>query len=153
MKIIIIKNKQVFIDDEDSKFISRFTWHLHGPDEHPYARSSYKMLMHKMILGCANNYEVDHIDGNSLNNQKNNLRICSKINNQQNRNKYKEGLSKYKGVTRRKNGKWRARIRVNGDLIHLGDFNIELNAAQEYNRAAIHYFSHFANLNEINKLY
>ncbi len=141
------KGYQTVVDDEDYDFLSQFTWHIHGPKEHPYVRSSYKMLMHKMILGCADSYEIDHIDGDSLNNQRSNLRVCTRQQNNSNRNKYKIGHSKYKGVTKRLTGQWRARIRVDYKLISLGDYDTEICAAKAYDEAATKHFGIFAKLN------
>jgi hypothetical protein len=109
--------------------------------------------MHQMIMKNTDlNLIIDHFDGNGLNNQRENLRLATRM--QQGANRYKiEGIrnpsSSYKGVSQRSNGSWRARIRVNGELIDLGTFNSEVSAAKEYNRAALKYFGGFAVLNAI----
>jgi hypothetical protein len=94
-----------------------------------------------------NGLEVDHIDGDGLNNQRFNLRICTK---EQNRcNRKPNGDKKYIGVCGLNNGKFIAHIRHNKKLYHLGVFKTESDAAKAYNKAAIKYHREFANLNII----
>lgn len=71
---------------------------------------------------------VDHIDGDTFNNTRPNLRLATSAQNGQNRGKQPNNTSGYKGVTWHKaTQKWLAKIRVNGKTIHLGVFNdIEL---------------------------
>jgi len=78
---------------------------------------------------------VDHIDGNGLNNQKNNLRLVTPRQNNQNKVHY-AGASKYPGVRRAKSRKrWRAEVRIGGRLKHLGCFNTEGKAFTAYKEA------------------
>ena len=95
-------------------------------------------------------YVIDHIDGNSLNNQKNNLRICTQSQNCSNQKIGKSNTSGYKGVSYNKGqGKYNSRIRFNKKLIHLGYFVNLKDAARAYNEAAVKYHGEFANLNKI----
>lgn len=106
--------------------------------------------LHRYILGVEGRYnDVHHKDHNTLNNQKSNLVVCNRLQNAQNRSKSKNKSSRYKGVSRRSNGKWRARIRVNYQGINLGTFNTEREAALAYNQAAIKYHKQFALLNQV----
>lgn len=57
--------------------------------------------------------------------------------------------SKYKGVAKDSSNRWKARIRFNNELIYLGMFADEHDAAVAYNSAAIKYFGEFACLNEV----
>ena len=91
---------------------------------------------------------VDHIDGNSLNNRRSNLRICTPRQNTANRAKTRNGTSRFKGVhfcTRDR--KWRAQIGVDGARRFIGDFDDEVEAARAYDRKAAELFGEFAYLN------
>lgn len=88
---------------------------------------------HRLVL--QNVKVIDHIDGNGLNNLIENLRRCTTQQNLYNRSKTKANTSGYKGVSRHKN-KWRAKIKINGKLIHLGLFETPDKASFAYENAA-----------------
>jgi len=93
--------------------------------------------------------DIDHRDHDGLNCRRENMRICTHIQNMQNKRPIK-GILRYKGVSwacwARK---WRSQIRVNGKKIHNGYFFSEIEAARAYDRAALKYFGEFAYLNEV----
>jgi len=94
---------------------------------------------------------VDHINGNTLDNRKQNLRICEQRFNAMNRGTRKpEGkTSRFKGVhLDKKSGLWVAAIRKDGHRTSLGYFDREIDAALAYNQAAPEYFGEFAQLND-----
>ena len=100
--------------------------------------------MHRFIMNATKGMEVDHIDHNGLNNQKSNLRNCTKKENTRNRRAY--GKSQYRGVDFHK-GQMRARIGCNGQSIHIGYFKTEKEAALVYDLKAKELFGDFAYLN------
>lgn len=107
-------------------------------------------LLHRFLMNCTkgDGKIVDHIDGNGLNNQKSNLRICTQSENLKNMKGY--GISKYKGVSPTANKKrFRARIKHNNKQIFLGVFDTEIEAAMCYNKNAKDMFGNFANLNNL----
>jgi len=155
MKTIeLTKGYVALVDDEDFDRVSQYSWNAHvcrrkdksinkvyasGRDEKRVAR-----LLHRFILGIADpKIEVDHVDGNGLNCQRYNLRVCTT---QQNRQyKGKRGKSEFKGISFHSlTGKWRARIFVNGREISLGLFTGPLEAACAYDMAAVKHFGEFA---------
>ncbi len=128
----------VLVDEDDYEYLSRFSWHSYPGYNTLYARrvfwenkKTHNVDMHRAILNPAKGFEVDHIDGNGLNNQRSNLRIVSKRGNAQNRHMVK--TSRYPGVRwHKQRGKWAAEIRYNGRRRHLGLFEIEVDAATTY---------------------
>ena len=116
---------QVKIDDEDLDLISKYRWYASKNRNFFYARSDKpRVMMHKVILNAPKGIHVDHINGDTLDNRKENLRICSIAENQWNRGKSRNNTSGYKGVCWHKgNNKWIANITVNKKTINLGSFD------------------------------
>jgi len=151
------KNKGKYValvDDEDYDVLNQFKWYATKQGNTLYAKRNItvdgkhkKVRMHCAIM---NRKSIDHRDGDGLNNQKSNLRFCTRSENGMNRIKHKSMSSIYKGVSLNKpNGKWIAHIKINGKVIHLGYFFSEVDAAMAYNKKAISLFCEFANLNNI----
>jgi len=89
---------------------------------------------------------VDHIDGDKLNNQRDNLRVATDSQNVCNKRMQRNNTTGYRGV--QKSGKkWSAGIDVNGIHTHLGVFATPEEAAQAYDVAALHYHGEYARLN------
>jgi len=102
--------------------------------------------MHREILLVDGSQEIDHINGNSLDNRKANLRVCTHRQNTQNSGKREGCNSRFKGAYWNKNrGKWHARIGHRGKQIHLGYFESE--AAKAYDEKAKELFGVFAHPN------
>jgi hypothetical protein len=160
MKTIeLTQGKVAIVDDEDYEYLNQWKWYAHSVCGHYYAirnlsvsertlRNGYQVKMHREIIGTE--FEViDHIDRDGLNNQRCNLRPCSKSQNAINSKKRVDGsTSKHKGVYFTKNG-WAARINVMGVQKWGGRHKKEIDAARKYNEMAIKYFGAFARLNEI----
>jgi len=112
-------------------------------------------LMHRVILSriigkeLSSNELTDHIDGNGLNNKRNNLRVANYSQNQANRGPQKNNKTGYKGVHEEK-GKYRVQVYCNGKNKHVGYFDDIHEAARAYNEKAVKLFGKFAWVNEIN---
>jgi hypothetical protein len=92
--------------------------------------------------------EIDHINGNTLDNRFKNLRLASNADNNKNQKKPKNNTSGFKGVVWHKiSKKWNAQIKVNYKRIHLGYYTNKFYAALVYARAAKHYFGEWRRLN------
>lgn len=153
-RISLSKGKFAIISECDYELVSQIEWHAKRDGRRYYAcgwvgpHESRKLVkLHRFILNPPDDMEVDHINGNGLDCRRENMRVCTKTQNMRNRRKFK-GVSRYKGVDwYGRSNKWRARIRVNGKLLHLGYFEEESAAARAYDLAAIEHFGRFANLN------
>ena len=155
MKEIKLTQGQVaLVDDLDFEALNVFKWYASKERNRFYAaRHIYidgkgtTAKMHNMIL---NGKGIDHIDHDGLNNQRSNLRFCTKSENNMNQRKLASATSMYKGVSFfKQTGKWAAYIKFNGKKIHLGLFDSEVEAAMSYNDKAIALFCEFANLNKL----
>src|SRR5690554_6126446 len=147
----------VLIDAEDFDKVSKWAWSANGNGyavrNERYAPKKYrKQYLHRFITDAKKGEVVDHINGDTSDNRKCNLRICCLKGNARNNRGKTRKYSKYKGVTkdvRSNRGKWVAQLYTNGKNLYLGSFDSEKEAAKAYNKAAIENFGEFANLNMI----
>jgi hypothetical protein len=155
--ILLNKNHETLVSDDDYEILNQWKWHL---NDKGYAfRRGHKCMeskkqkfktirMHRLIINAPDGLDVDHINGNRLDNRRENLRLCTRSQNHQNRTKSTGKSSKYKGVDFRKNrGKWRANIKTLTEFKFLGHFDTEIDAALAYDKAAREHFGEFAKLN------
>lgn len=157
MKLIkLTLGKFAQVDDEDYDYLNQWRWYAKKSWNTFYARRQtiidgkrVTIIMHRLIMNTPSDLQVDHIDHNGLNNQRNNLRNCTNQQNSLNRNLYKES-SKYLGVRYCDSGKnqglFTAHMRP---YLHLGFFKTEEEAMIAYNNMAVKLFGQFANLRTI----
>ncbi len=107
------------------------------------------IYMHHELIDVADGLLIDHVNQDSMDNRRANLRGATRAQNVRNRKKFpKSSSSKYKGVYRRKKTcKWEVKITFERKKIYLGTFCDEIEAAKAYDRAAIKYHAEFASLN------
>ncbi len=109
-----------------------------------------RVYLHRYIFNITDtSIEVDHIDGNGLNNRRYNLRICEHRLNGKNKRKNKNKINGYKGVTKASKNRFQARITVDNVLIWIGSYKTQKEAAIAYNEAAVKHYGEFAKLNGI----
>ena len=111
------ENKFTIFDREDYERISKHKWHLGGSKgNYAYSHINGKHTsLQRFLLGCDSNLVVDHINHDTFDNRKENLRICTQKENSHNK---KEGS----GVHKHRN-KWKAIISINGKRTYLGVFD------------------------------
>jgi hypothetical protein len=147
--IRLTDGSEALVSDEDYERFRVFRWHRQKTGRRRYVYRSeggHTVYMHReIVVGFR---EVDHINGNELDNQRENLRGSTRSQNGANLRKWatRRTSSRFKGVTRR-NGKYMAQIAVQGKNIYLGLYPLEEQAARAYDNAAIRHFGRFANLN------
>jgi hypothetical protein len=106
----------------------------------------YTILMHRLVLPTAPNYEPDHIDGDGLNNQSSNLRPVTRQQNSAN-SKPKNG-NKYKGTYYdKRRGHWVAQIHKGEDYYYLGSYATQEEAARAFDRKAYELNGPYAYIN------
>lgn len=147
------------VDGIDYQWLKNFNWHIGRNNTNHISVRTQKsingkmktILMHRLILKVTDRkIQVDHINHNSLDNRRVNLRLATNSENTRNARIGKHNTSGYKGVYWLKNmNKWRAKIMLNKKSIHLGCFDNLIDGAIAYNNAALKYFGEFACLNKI----
>jgi hypothetical protein len=102
----------------------------------------------RLIIKAPRDRHVDHINGNILDNRRDNLRLCTQLQNNRNRRAWRSDatIAPFKGV-KREGRKWYAHITVNYKRIHLGSFSDAHQAALAYDAAARSNHGAFATLN------
>ena len=159
-EILLSKGYVTVVDDEDYAELTQHKWCvINDAPPRMYAMRAERMpngtrrylLMHRVIMQVPKGLCVDHINGDPLDNRRENLRICTVSQNLMNQRIQKRAKSsRHKGVSWNKlRNKWYAKIKQDGQSYHLGVFDDEDDAARVYNAAAIERFGEFALLNEI----
>lgn len=144
-EIPLTKGAFAFVDDEDFVMLAKYRWQV---TKNGYAHN-HLGYMHRHLMQAAKGANVDHIDGNPLNNTRANLRFATHSQNMMNKH-VAWGKSKYKGVIWNKADQtWFVRIMVDGERRFVGAFRDEVEAAKAYNNAALEAFKEYASLNTI----
>ena len=158
-QINLTRGKVALVDDDDYETLIKFKWCASrcgfGIKEKFRAErrgpNSRLLLMHRQIMDITDpKVLVDHINGDPLDNRRENLRAATHAENSRNMGLSKKNTTGYKGVRWNKNlKKWRASIWVGGRHMHLGLYTDARSAALAYNDAATLHFGEYARLNSI----
>lgn len=149
------------VDDEDYNFLINYSWWIRYNSNKTikYAATTISfgedkgknMQLHCMLIPNSNpNLQIDHKDGDGLNNQRGNLQLITPSQNQAKKKTQLNNTSGYRGVSfDKKSNKWVAQIVCKGVKQYLGAFHTKEKAAKVYNKAAFEAFGEFAKLYEI----
>ena len=138
-QILLTQGKVALVDDKDYEWLNQWKWgYSHGYAkriEHDYSdgwrnRRAKRIYMHRLIMGMAEGGLVDHINRDSLDNRRENLRVADKSVNAVNSKLRKDNSSGHKGVYIRSNGKYTVQIKRDGVTKTIGTFD-SLNKAVE----------------------
>lgn len=153
-EIKLTRGFATLVDDEDFNVLNQHKWCAvpSGGETFYAVRKEWNgkgkqraVWMHRLLINTPVGMFTDHIDGNGLNNQKSNLRICTNSQNQFNKGKSKRNSSGYKGVSWFKPmGKWDVRISAHKRQIHIGYFDSKEEAARAYLEAEKTHHGEFA---------
>jgi hypothetical protein len=152
-EVPLTQGQVAIIDDEDYERVMQHKWCALFNDGIWYAVRAIRVgnkkslqQMHRFILEVqrGDRREVDHKDHNGLNNQKENLRVCTHAQNMQNCRMF-HGRSKYRGVMWYKiTGRWLSSIRIQGKSVFQGYFTTQEQAAMAYDLAALTHYGQYA---------
>ncbi len=147
-KIKLTKGKYASVDDEDFEYLNQWKWYAKVAKHTSYAcrlnSKNETVWMHRVITQCPDGLDVDHINYNGLNNRRDNLRVCTRQQNEL----HKKPRKGYKGVFYIKSSnKWMAQIKINYKAHYLGCYSNKKNAALIYDYKAYNLDNEFAYLN------
>lgn len=141
------------VDDEDYERLNEFKWHANSEGYAVRAvrndvREQVRIRMHRSVQGISaiDIRCVDHINGNRVDNRKENLRVCTRAENQANRKAQRNNTSGFKGVHWvKRSQKWTAQIMTGGKSHSLGYFETAEAAYSAYKIACAELHGNFAN--------
>lgn len=150
--VTLTRGCETFLDADDAHLVSDFNWQVQPAITSMYAtravrtaRGMRKVAMHRLIMDAPDGLEVDHIDGNGLNNRRCNLRLATTAQNQHNQAIGARNTSGFKGVTWHKGKKkWYARIKNEEKRHCIGLFDTALEAHEACVAARIRLHGQFA---------
>ena len=136
------------VDEQDFSVLAKHSWYRQSDGYAQAAINGKNRYMHRMILCAKSGEEVDHINGNKLDNRRANIRLCNRRQNQINIGLISTNKSGFKGVSWiKRRAKWSANISLNNHSVTLGYFDDAVLAAHAYDKAARENFGQFAYLN------
>lgn len=153
-----LSDKVTIVDDEDydkvmAAISEKSKWYAvnHNPSSKYYAMNGGRdKSVHRVIMDAPKGMDVDHINGDPLDNRKENLRLCTRRENCRNKKVRADSKSGFKGVYVRPNDRYQAYI---GDPakksrhINLGTYGTPEEAARAYDKKAIELHGEYAVLN------
>ena len=148
------------VDECDREMVERYTWHpivskkpkhtnIYAERRLPRGGESRGLMMHVEIMQPRDGQQVDHINGDGLDNRRSNLRIATQSQNNANRRISHRNSSGFKGVSwAKRERRWCASIKIGGKSRGIGYFRDREEAARAYDARALELFGEFALTNE-----
>lgn len=139
----------ILLDREDEHLFGECNWYI-SPQGYVTSGGNTNLLfkdllLHRVVLGAKKGQFVDHINGNKLDNRRQNLRLCNQSQNGANTKMRKNNTSGYKGVTWITTAnKWKAQIMINRKMYNLGLFGAPEEANLAYKTRALLEWGEFA---------
>jgi len=160
-EIPLSQGKMALVDDEDYAMLMGYKWCVRLANHGNLYAFRIELVngrnrgihMHRVLLKAPDHYQVDHINGNGLDNRKSNLRLCTQSQNMHNESQHSTNTTGYKGVRRDKRKLARgsrcysARITVDKKSYSCGMFKTAEEAAHAFDEMAIRHVGKFARLN------
>lgn len=154
--LLVLKGGEIaLIDIDDAEKVASCEWRL---SDRKKLHNTYvvrvgvgTVQLHRFIKNLVRNDSqvVDHIDGDTLNNRRANLRVCTQSENTKNFRTRSYRGSEFTGVSRKQSGSYQARIFCNGKGLYLGTFSKQEDAVKAYQAAAQKHFGKYASANNI----
>jgi hypothetical protein len=149
-KLILRDGTTSLVPTDVIETLNQYTWCREGTGYLMSRTFGRAVKIHRIIMNPKPKDFVDHKNGDPLDNRYENLRICSKQQNEFNRKIHSNNTSGYRGVSfHSQTKKWRATINFNKKQYSLGFFETASDAAKAYNRTAAELFGDFARFNVI----
>lgn len=136
MKTIPLSNGQkALVDDDDYPRLAQYHWYIHGKYAERWVPKVGGLSMHRDVMNPPAHLVVDHLNFNTLDNRKSNLRVCTNSENVSRRNplltvKPNNGFHGIRYV--KKDRQWQVRFRKNKQQIYVGEFKDAVTAAIAY---------------------
>jgi HNH endonuclease len=158
--IPLTQGKVALIDEADKRLIDSHRWYANKSPSGYYALCSVyrpdgvqtKLSMHRLIMGIPDGLRVDHINGDTLDNRRANLRLATRGQNRVNGKCPRDSRSQLKGVQARVNAgrlRYRVRLRIDGRLCHIGYFDTPEEAARAWDEMARTVHGPYARCNNV----
>ena len=139
--IPLTQGLEALIDEQDVSLVNEYKWYANTvhknstksytyPCSHPYGRANAYVYLHRFIMSPKKGDVIDHLNGNTLDNRRSNMRICSTRENCCNRSAHRDG--RLVGTCKTKDGTYFARIKISNKTKYLGTFKTEHEAHQAY---------------------
>jgi len=153
--IDLTQDKKSLVDKNFYLLVNKYKWFAHFDGFNWYAKRNIRLSsgkrtvqsMHTFIMGTKKRYEIDHINGNGLDNRIKNLRFVTHSQNLLNRDKQSNNKSGFTGVSFHKaSNKYRAYGRLGGKHVHLGVYDDIMEAKLAYKKFADEHYKEFKKL-------